>query len=255
MKVRYWQVIVSLVFVVFLIVAHYSTAVPSSSTYPGYIDSMMPEGLLKEVHSFKSPNVTKIVDPPWIKQRFRNGTPIAIESLSDGQLVKRGLGIIKVSILSPKEKSIYVKPGEEVPIEVRITYLGGSKAPDEIQVYVNSPYGIRERIFVWNEHIDKKKLPKTLDTPDFRCPAGYDVPMDMLFEFDNKPIALKKNSSVIVKGYLRIPEFITGGEYLVGPTVSIPKEYRPMPTEHRFGGVVGIYEDSRRVIVTGGGNE
>ncbi|WP_297491304.1 hypothetical protein [Thermococcus sp.] len=248
MKVRYWQVAVPLAFVAFLIAAHYSTAVPHSSTGPEYVDSMMPESLLKEVHSFKPPNTTKIIDPPWIKERLKNGTPIALESLTPEQIVERGLGIIKISIVSPKESTIYAKPGEKIPVEVRITYLGGSKAPNEIQVYVNSPHGIRERIFVWNEYVNKKKLPKALDTPDFRCPAGYDVPVDMLFEFDNKPITLKKNSSVVVKGYLKIPEFIKGGQYYISPSVSIPHEY--------YGrSVVGTVEDSRRVTVTGGGDE
>ncbi len=246
MKVRYWQVIIMLVFVAFLIAAHYSTAVPHPSTGPEHVDSMMPERLLKEAHSFKPPNTTKIIDPPWIKGRLKNGTPIALESLTPEQIVERGLGIIKISIISPKESTIYAKPGERIPVEVRITYLGGSKAPDEIQVYVNSPHGIRERIFVWNENIDRKKFPKALDTPDFRCPAGYDVPVDMLFEFDNKPTTLKKNSSAVVKGYFKIPEFIKGGKYSVGPTVTIPKEYR-------FEGVVGVQEDSLWVIVTQNG--
>jgi hypothetical protein len=248
MEVWQWKVTVPLVFVVFLIAAHYSTAVSSSSTHFDYIDSMMPERLLNETHSFKSQNITKIIDPPWVREHLKNGTPIALESLSDEQLVERDLGIIKISILSPREKTIYATPGERIPIEVKISYLGGSKAPEEIQVYINSPSGIRENVFAWDGNIDKKKLPKTLETPDFRCPAGYNVPVDMFFEFDNKLITLKKNSSVIVNGYLRIPEFITGGEYLLGSTVTIPHEY--------FGkGVVGISEDSRRVIVTGSGGQ
>ncbi|WP_456366460.1 hypothetical protein [Thermococcus sp.] len=243
MKLKCWQVMIPLVLAAFLTAAHYSTAVPHSSTGPEYVDSMMPESLLKEVHSFKPLNTTKIIDPSWIRERLKNGTPIDLESLTPEQIVERGLGIIKISIIRPKESTIYAKPGERIPVEVRITYLGGPKTPDEIQVYVNSPHGIRERIFVWNENIDRKKLPKALNTENFRCPAGYDVPVDMLFEFDNKPITLKKNSSVVVRGYLKIPEFIKGGRYSVGPTVTIPKEYR-------FEGVVGVQEDSRWVIVT-----
>ena len=64
MKVRYWHIAVPLVFVFFLIAAHYSTAVPHFGTNPEYTDSMTPESLLREIHSFKPPNTTKIIDPP-----------------------------------------------------------------------------------------------------------------------------------------------------------------------------------------------
>jgi hypothetical protein len=60
----HWKAAVPLVFVVFLIATHYSTAVSSSSAHFEYIDSMMPESLLNETHSFKSQNITKIIDPP-----------------------------------------------------------------------------------------------------------------------------------------------------------------------------------------------
>ena len=69
----------------------------------------------------------------------RTGTPAAIVMFGSAeQLAKSGYGAIKVSIVEPSKKNLTLRPEEEVPVEVRITYLGSPEAPERVVVVLGN---------------------------------------------------------------------------------------------------------------------
>ncbi|WP_297535440.1 hypothetical protein [Thermococcus sp.] len=169
-----------------------------------------------------------------------NGTLGAITFDGVRQLVKSGYGAVEVSILKPSEKKLALRPGQEVPVEVKITYLGGSKTPERIVLVLGKFQGIGDFTFAPAGYVNEKEVPPEIK--EFKRPLGYNLPMWVFFRFDRDTITIEKNSSVIVTGYLRVPKFIVGGSYLLSPPVYVPVRCW---TE----GVVGTSEDSVWVTV------
>jgi len=172
--------------------------------------------------------------------RPENGTRGAITFDGMGQLVKSGYGAIEVSILKPSEKKLALRPGQEVPVEVKITYLGGSKTPERIVLVLGKFQGIEDFTFAPASYVNEKEV--SPEIKKFKSSLGYNLPMWVFFRFDRNTITIEKNSSVVVTGYLRVPKFIVGGSYLLSPPVYVP-------VRCWTDGVVGTSEDSVWVTV------
>ena len=205
-----------------------------------YFTSMsliIPHTLSNKTHS--GPTAQTILTGVY-PYRPENGTLGAITFDGVEQLVTSGYGAIEVSILKPSEKKLALRPGQEVPVEVRIKYLGGSKTPERIVLVLGKFQGIGDFTFAPTGYVNEKEVPPEIKK--FKRSLGYNLPMWVFFRFDRNTITIEKNSSVIVTGYLRVPKFIVGGSYLLSPPVYVPVRCW---TE----GVVGTSEDSVWVTV------
>jgi len=194
------------------------------------------------------PHVSKLVIPPTITGR---GVITMIGSAEDA--LKRGLGVVQISVIKPKR--IHVTPGKPAVVEIEITYRGGPSAPAAITLSLGSESSFESSfvsvsyMFVPSQNVDLSRIPLGMKLYTIRKPivytyttagngtsapqfmvtgyretTGYYVPSYELFRFNTSHIIIHKNSSAIIKAKLIIPDYVRSGTYYVSPSIGVGGE-------------------------------
>ena len=186
-----------------------------------------------------SSHVDRVVIPKNIVGR---GVITLIGSTEDA--LKKGLGVIKVSIIGSQK--LHLIPGKPMTIWVKITYIGGPTSPEKITLNLGKGCSSSKGyIFVPLKYIDIRKLPPgmrmystvkpivykekdNLGNPHYvligyRKVTGYYILQNTLFKFSTQHITIHKNSSVILKVELVFPSYVKGGIYSISPPVDIER--------------------------------
>jgi len=137
-------------------------------------------------------------------------------------------------------------PGRPTPIKVRITYIGGKSSPKAVVVELRTggapaasrgSSGIVELsyVFIPDAHVNHALLPKGVKAyyvrrpivvtvggrpfvKGFKLVKGYYVRCGALVRYSRRFVTLARNSSVTLTAYIRMPKYVTGGEYRVALT-------------------------------------